>query len=147
MQYASVRIMNLPYSADKSYEYLIPAQLEKEVRAGSVVLVPFGGANSVQIGLVESVSDKKQCKREVKPILSAPGKYMFVKEELLALCRYMSEMLLCSVGDAVKCVLPAGLGVKKTVFYSLNEEKCCNLPETEINSAVGEMISYIRQRG
>ena len=147
MQYASVRIMNLPYSADKSYEYHIPAQLEQDVRPGSVVLVPFGGANNVQIAIVESVSEKKQYNKQIKPIISAPDKYMFVKPELLSLCGYMSQMLLCSVGEAAKCVLPTGLGVKRTVFYTVDENKCLTLPEKITDSAAKEIIELIRQKG
>lgn len=147
MLYASVRIMNLPYSADKSYEYHIPAQLEKQVSAGSVVLVPFGGANKVQIAIVESVSEKKQYDKKVKPIISAPDKYMFVKPEMLSLCRYMSEMLMCSVGEAARCVLPTGLGVKRTMFYRLDEDKCRDLPEKLLSSAAREMIELISQKG
>ncbi len=144
MLYANVRILNLPYSADKSYEYQIPLQLEEKVKPGSIVLVPFGGANKVQTALVQSVSDKKVFKKNMKPVLSVPGKYMFVKKELLELCLFMSDKMLCSVGEAVKCVLPAGLGVQKTSFYSLNEEKAENLPDEIENSAASDIIKHLR---
>ena len=143
MLYANVRILNLPYSADKSYEYQIPLQLEEKVKPGSIVLVPFGGANKVQTALVQSISNKNMFKKNIKPVLSAPGKYMFVKKELLELCLFMSEKLLCSVGEAAKCVLPAGLGVQKTSFYSLNEEKTGNLPEEIRNSAASDIIKHL----
>ena len=144
MLYASVRILNLPYSADKLYEYQIPLQLEEKVKPGSIVLVPFGGANKVQTALVQSVSDKKMFKRDTKPVLSVPGKYMFVKKELLELCLFMSEKILCSVGEAAKCVLPSGLGVQKTSFYTLNTEKAENLPAEIDNSAAIDIIKHLR---
>ena len=40
-----VAIEDIPYSADKLYEYALPAELEQTVTVGTMVLCPFGGGN------------------------------------------------------------------------------------------------------
>lgn len=147
MQYASVRILSLPMGADKSYEYHIPLHLEGKAKPGSVVLVPFGGANKVTCALCESVSDKKQCTREVKPVLAVPGKDFSLNSELLSLCRFMRDTLLCSTGDAAKCMLPSGMTVFRTVYYSVNTEDVPGKPEKTSDAASNAVFEYIKTCG
>ena len=145
MLYASVRILNAPYAIDRSYCYHIPLQLEDAVRPGSVVVVPFGGGNSTKNGVVEAVSDVASCEK-TKPVLGVPGKYMYVKPELLELCHFMSDRLFCSVGDAVRCVLPSGLGVKRAVFYTpVSADECAKAGS--VNAAALNMLDYMRRMG
>ena len=145
MQYASVRILSLPSSVDKNYEYHIPLHLEGKVSAGNIVLVPFGGANKVQPALCESVSDNKLCTREVKPILAVPGKEFSLNSELLSLCKYMRDTLLCSTGDVAKCMLPSGITVFRTVYYSVNTEDVPGKPEKVADPVVNSVFEYIKQ--
>jgi primosomal protein N' len=89
----------------QAYTYHLPSELEKKVKVGSVVVVPFGGGNKQKLGIVTEICDK--CEHEVtKPVLGVPGKYLFVDTELLELCKFMKEHLFCSLGDAASCVLP-----------------------------------------
>lgn len=147
MQYATVRVLNLPASADKNYEYHIPLHLEGNVLPGSIVLVPFGGANKVIPALCESVSDKKICQRDVKPVIAVPGKEFSLTAELLSLCRFMRDTLLCSTGDAAKCMLPSGLAVFRTVYYSVNTEDVPGKPEKTTDPVVNSVFEYIKQEG
>ncbi|MBR5859695.1 MAG: hypothetical protein IKZ05_07195, partial [Clostridia bacterium] len=53
--YAFVHITDIPYGIDKTYTYLVPYELQKEIKIGSVVVVPFGRSNkrvsAVVVGL------------------------------------------------------------------------------------------------
>ncbi len=116
MLYALVHILNAPYHIDKPYSYHLPSELCDKVTAGSIVVVPFGGANRQRCGIVTEVTDKCDCE-VTKPVLGVPGKYMYVGGEMLELCKFMKEHLFCSLGDAAKSVLPSGLGVKNVKMY------------------------------
>ena len=116
MLYALVNILNAPYHIDKAYTYHLPSQLEEKVTVGSVVVVPFGGANKQRCGIVTGICDKTDCKT-TKPVLGVPGRYMYVDAEMLEMCKFMKEHLFCSIGDAASCVLPSGLGVKTVMEY------------------------------
>ncbi|MBP3579771.1 MAG: primosomal protein N' [Clostridia bacterium] len=116
MLYARVHILNAPYHIDKPYTYSLPAQLENKVSVGSVVVVPFGGANKQRCGVVTELTNNTDYS-VTKPVLGVPGKYMHVGSEMLEMCKFMKEHLFCSLGDAASCALPSGLGVKSVRYY------------------------------
>ncbi len=121
MSFAGVHIVNVPYHIDKEYTYSIPSQLEGKIKIGSVVVVPFGGANKTKNAVVTRISET--CDLTLtKPILGVPGKYMNITDEMMSLCAYMKEHMFCSFGDAAKCALPSGLGVKETREYTADKE-------------------------
>ena len=139
MTYVQVHIVNAPYHIDKPYTYHLPTQLEKKVKTGSVVVVPFGGANKQKLAVVTSVCDKTDCKT-TKPVLGVPGKYMFIDGEMLELCKFMKEHLYCSLGDAAACVLPSGLGVKSVRMYSRTDKSASSF---ELNHASLSVLSAL----
>lgn len=144
MKFAKVHIINAPYHIDKAYTYHLPIELEKKVRVGSIVVVPFGGGNKQKLGLVTEVCDA--CEYDVtKPVLGVPGKYMFVDGEMLELCKFMKEHLFCSLGDAAACVLPSGLGVKSVKVYTPGEKETA--VSYELNHASVTVLSEIQKRG
>ncbi len=144
MTYAKVHIINAPYHIDKSYSYHLPIELEKKVKVGSIVVVPFGGANKQKLGLVTGISDSCDC-NTTKPILGVPGKYMFVDDELLELCKFMKEHLFCSLGDAASCVIPSGLGVKSVRMYGMEENAYKDSFELNLSSV--SILKEIEKNG
>ena len=144
MTFVKVHIVSAPYHIDKAYTYHLPMELEKKVRLGSVVVVPFGGGNKQKLGIVTEICDKSEY-NVTKPVLGVPGKYLFVDEELLSLCEYMKEHLFCSIGDAASCVLPSGLGVKNTRIYSAVKDADEN--STDINHSSVTVLAEIKKRG
>lgn len=76
-----------------------------------------------------------------------PGKYLFIKPELLELCHFMSNRLFCSVGDAAKCVLPSGLGVERTEFYTPLETPLDPTMLEKLNISAQSMYAYLTRTG
>lgn len=144
MTYAKVHIISAPYHIDKAYTYHLPMELEKKVKIGSVVVVPFGGGNKQKLGIVTEVTNDGG-NVMTKPVLGVPGKYLFVDGELLELCKFMKEHLFCSVGDAVSCVLPSGLGVKNTRVYQPSEN--ADADSFCLNHSSVSVLSEIQKRG
>jgi len=142
--YATVHVLNVPYHADKSYTYHIPSQLEAKISVGSVVVVPFGGSNRLKNAIVTSISDSTDCKK-TKPVSGVPGKYLYVRKELLELCSFMKEHLFCSFGDAVKCVLPSGLGVKAVKIYVPCKD--AKTDDSLLNHAAVSIFSALQREG
>lgn len=124
-------------------------QLESRVKVGSVVVVPFGGANRLKNAVVVSISDNTDCKN-TKPVAGVPGKYMYVSEEMLGLCTFMKENLFCSFGDAVRCVLPSGLGVKAVKVYSPvcdDGGKYDEKAYSGLNDAAKDLFGFLKRNG
>ena len=127
---ARVHLLDVPYHIDKQYEYFIPIHLRGEVIPGGFVIVPFGGGNTKQPAVVMDVVQKGDLTPDkMKPILSlfnTPDN-ITLNEEMRKLCVFMKEYTFCTVGDAVKTILPSSVFVKYNEIYSISEPLSSNL--------------------
>ena len=105
-RYISAYILDAPYHIDKTYDYYIPEQLEGEVSVGSIVSVPFGVSNRRTLAVTAELKNECEYKR-VKPVLSVTDNRFALSEHLLRLCLFMKEHTLCTVGEAVRSMLPS----------------------------------------
>lgn len=105
--YAKVRILDAPRFLDRPYDYFIPGELASAVSPGSFVTVPFGGGNRPRIGLVTVVAPHAD-HEEIKPILTALPGAAALDGERLGLVEYLCEHTLCTAGEAVRAMIPAG---------------------------------------
>ena len=98
-----VHILDAPYHLDRPFDYFT----DKEVRCGDLVRVPFGKSNNPRLAVVTSVTDEPPGEG-IKPVLSVTLDRFSLNEEMLGLCLFMKEHTLCTLGEAVKTVLPPG---------------------------------------
>ena len=98
-----VHILDAPYHLDHPFDYYT----EAEIGRGSLVRVPFGKSNTPRLAVVVSVSDET-AGDGIKPVLSVALDRFSLNEEMLGLCLFMKEHTLCTLGEAVKTVLPPG---------------------------------------
>ncbi len=118
-EYASVYILDNPYSIDGTYDYFIPHDMRGEVKRGSFVSVPFGRSNRRQLALVAQLTHTPSYK-DVKPIERICADRAPLTEEMLRLCDFMKEQVLCTVGEAVRCVMPSSaIGKMNEFFYPM----------------------------
>ena len=108
LSYAEV-VVNRP--VDRSFHYLVPAELKDKVAVGMRILAPFG--NSVATGYVTGFTDKpdidpSKIKEIIKPLDEEP----LIDEKLMQLAKWISEYYLCALGEALEAILPAA--VRKT---------------------------------
>ena len=107
-EYARVYLLDNPYFLDKAFEYYIPPELRGLLREGDFVTVPFGTANRKKLGLVSELCDTpERADISCKPIVSVCDRSMSLDSEMLGLCFFMKEHTLCTVGDAVRAMIPA----------------------------------------
>ena len=95
----------LPVAIDKEFTYLIPPDLQKTAMVGARVVVPFGRkyATGLIVGF-PSVSSVRSLRNITDVIDPEP----VVLEELLRLCRWMSDYYLTPLGEILKAALPHG---------------------------------------
>ena len=117
---AKVAVSRAIYAIDRPYDYLIPSGLEDTLTPGTRVLVPFGSGSHPCDGIVLAI-EEQETSGALKYIISALDDEPVLDERLLRLALWMRERYFCTVYDAVKAMLPAGL------FFSLRD--CCCLRE------------------
>ncbi|MBQ8743036.1 MAG: primosomal protein N' [Clostridia bacterium] len=100
-----VHVLQIPYHADREYEYFLPSEFDKDTAPGSLVIVPFGGGNKKVNALVVSLRTGEDVSL-FKPALSRLSGISLTRDQI-DLCFYLKEHLFCSVGDAVRAMIPS----------------------------------------
>ena len=126
-----VAVSAAPYSIDKPYSYLVPDALVAAAVPGVRVMVPFGRGNKESEGLILArVQEPKlpgsKAIRQIldpEPVLDKAG---------IDLALWMRGRYFCTVFEAVKTILPAGLWYGLREIWSLAME-----PEAARSAAVG----------
>ena len=108
---ARVRILELPYSADRCYDYAVPEALSGRVKAGSLVEVGFGASSHGGVRRMALVTELCAHSEydDLKPVLAVADDRFSLSRELLGLCAFLRERTFCSTGEAVQTVLPGGI--------------------------------------
>ena len=130
---ARVAVSAAAYAFDKPYDYLIPDSLTEKVRVGVRAAVPFGRGNKSAEAIVLSVQEVEKV-RGLKSISTVLDDSPVLDQEGLRLAFWLRERYFCTVYEAVKTILPAGL------WYRLRET--CHIvgavTEEELTALLGE---------
>lgn len=105
---AKIAVAAASYWIDKPYDYLIPEELVDKAVPGVRVYVPFARGNRRSEGVILAVSDNSAYEK-LKSILSVLDDEAVLTEEQIKLALFMRDRFFCTVYDAAKAMLPAGL--------------------------------------
>ncbi len=145
-----VHLLDIPFHLDIEYTYFVPETVEEDFAVGDFVLVPFGNANKKLCALVTSVSGTEDYSR-LKPILSPINRQLSLDEEMMALVRFLCDRTLCTVGDAVRRLIPSGAFERADEYFlAVRREEMTpshfNIKTTAILSFITEHSPVTRPR-
>lgn len=128
---------------DKTFSYLVPSNLEKDVQIGKRCVVPFG--NKTLEGFIVGFNNK-EIDYKLKEIISITDENPVLNEELLELGEYISKKTLSTKINAYQTMLPTALKAKNN--YSINKKTLLYLrkikdfePLTEKENILFDMLS------
>ncbi|MBR5602474.1 MAG: hypothetical protein IKW24_07555, partial [Clostridia bacterium] len=145
-EYAGVFILDNPYCIDASYDYYIPQDMRAAVSPGVFVTVPFGHGNRKQIGLVASLHNNQTAKR-IKSLAAVCSERICLSREMLELCLWLHEQTLCTVGEAVHCVLPSASMSVMVDYYSPSPDKIPEMGDKQPDAGALLVYNYVVARG
>ena len=105
---AKIAVSAAPYWIDKPYEYAVPDDLLGRVQPGIRVAVPFSAGNRRSEGIVLALSNKAEYEK-LKNISEVLDTEPVLTQQQIQLALFMRERFFCTVYDAVRAILPAGL--------------------------------------
>ncbi len=104
--FLEVYLLDVPYHLDRPFDYTAEC-----ARVGDIVRVPFGRADRLRLGVVTAIKDTPSVDGgalAIKPVHSVTDERFSLTEEMLGLCFFMKEYTLCTLGEAVRTILPPG---------------------------------------
>lgn len=116
---AKVAVSKAIYAIDKPYDYLIPKELQSTLQPGMRVVVPFGSGSRSCDGLILAIQDDPR-QEGLKSITAQLDEQPVLDEQGIKLALWMRDRYFCTVYDAVKAMLPAGL------YFSLKDTLVIN---------------------
>lgn len=119
MRTAKVAVENTAYHFDKAFDYEIPEELEARALPGCRVLVPFGASGKSRLGMILSLAGEPEFEK-VKKIQAVLDDRPLLSEEFLKMAVWMKERYFCTLFEAVKLFLPAGLNLRLARKISLS---------------------------
>ena len=133
-----VAVSAAPYSIDKPYDYLVPEPLLEAAVPGVRVTVPFGRGNRTSEGMILARVQGEKV-QGLKPLDSVLDSGPVLDGDGIALALWMRQRYFCTMFEAVKTILPAGL------WYRLRE--VWHLAEGVDREAAAALCGNIRRAG
>jgi len=126
---SEVRLLEIPYHLDRSFDYICT----ENIKVGDIVKVPFGRSNRLKPGIVTGLKENTEL-TGLKQVHSVMREELSLNPEMLDVCRFMKEYTLCTLGEAVRTVLPPGalldsvnVKLRKTAVLKLEREALATL--------------------
>ncbi len=106
---------------DRTFQYLIPHELESKVTIGVKVIIPFGKGNREISGFIIGFSNRAGWPVEkMKSLISVEENNVPVEGQLLKLASWIHDHYGATMNDALKTVLPIKKQVKSVEEHWLN---------------------------
>ncbi len=103
-----VAVSAAPYSIDKPYDYLVPPELLDSAIPGVRATVPFGRGNRESEGIILARETGKKIPG-LKPLKAVLDREPVLDQDGISLALWMRQRYFCTMFEAVKTILPAGL--------------------------------------
>lgn len=120
-------VFALPFR--KSFTYEIPSELKKFVKEGVRVVAPFG--KRTLTGFVIKVTKTTNVKESIKPIREVLDDEPVFNKTTLKFYEWISEYYLCSLGEALKLLVPHGTEVESRRKIAIDKNYIVQLLQRE----------------
>ncbi len=104
---AEIIVNSTAKQLNKTFDYIVPKNMEKQIKIGSRVFVPFGRIKK-QEGFVIDIKEKSEF--ATRDILELEDSIL--PPEKIKLAKLMARKYFCNISDCVKLMLPPGSTTK-----------------------------------
>lgn len=139
--------------AKGEYDYLVPSffcdpdKYERYLQPGRRVRVPFGRANRKVVGYCVELETKYIDASRLKAVAEVVDSASLLSTSMLRLTRWMADYYLCSWGEVLEAVVPAGVrqlaGTRKVVLLSVPEDVRQQLGTLKLASKQKQALEYL----
>lgn len=131
-KYASVIVDISHENVDRAFDYLIPEELEAEIKEGTQVVIPFGKGNKQINGFVVGISESTAYdKGNIKSISSVLKDSVSLESSMIELAYFIKTNYGSTMNRALKTVLPA----KRSARPDITKYVCLTCAPKELERA------------
>ena len=121
---AKVIIDILNKQVNRTFDYLIPSELDKIIDIGFRVKVPFG--KLTRVGYIVDITDNTEYTNKLREIIDLVDVYPVLSKEMIDIAKYIAENNFSYYATVLKAMIPTGLKAKyKRICRVINKD---NLP-------------------
>lgn len=145
---ATVAVENTFFSAGEDYDYYVPAELEKTIKCGMRITVPFGRNNIKRHGVIVKLFYGMNS--QLKEICAVDKKTNPLSEEMVSLALWLKERCFCSTYECLRQMLPRGtdkIKDKSTKMTRLSEDSTQPVKLTPKQLSVYELLCDVGSAG
>lgn len=139
--FAEILINSTAKELNKTFDYIVPKNLENKVKIGARVFVPFGRAKFSEGIIISLKSSSEFANKEVIRIEDE-----FLTKANIDLANIMARRYFCNVSDCIKLMLPPG-SVGKKISNRVKEKTATyvylkkSVEEIEFDKSIGKLKS------
>jgi len=135
-----------PTGPAQPFDYAVPERLRDTLRAGMRVRVPLGRGDRLAQGYCVRL-EPRQSSRRLKEISRLVDRRHLLSAAMLRLTEWMSEHYLCSWGQVLEAVVPAGVrmeaGTRGTQFLSVNRDALVKVDRAKLPAKQAIVIEHL----
>lgn len=105
---AEVIINTIAKELNKTYDYIVPVSLEKNIKIGSRVFVPFGKTKQEEGFVLNLKGSSEFANKEIAKLEDN-----ILNKKNIDLAKIMSKRYFCNISDCIRLMLPPGNATKK----------------------------------
>jgi primosomal protein N' (replication factor Y) (superfamily II helicase) len=142
-------VLNRPL--DTIYYYVVPEELRGLVQPGQRVRVPFGRSNQLVLGYCVDIGAGGSTSRRLKEVAELIDRRPLLSSEMLELTRWIGQRYLCTWGQVLESVIPAGVkkqaGTRLITMYALSAKAQSGLAELKLPAKQQAVIDVLHEAG
>lgn len=100
---AKVIINTIAKELNKSYDYIVPKEIEKTIKIGARVFVPFGNKQVEEGFVIDLKKESEFAKKEIIKIEDT-----ILTKDNVELAKLMSKRYFCNISECIRLMLPPG---------------------------------------
>ncbi|WP_437184874.1 replication restart helicase PriA [Planctomicrobium sp. SH668] len=132
---------------DPVYSYWVPEHLREVIVPGQRVRVPFGRGDTITPGYCVAVTNDPPQHKRLKSIHEVVGREPLLPQSMLDLTKWISERYLCSWGQVLETVIPAGVkkqaGTREILMFELAPD--LDLAKTKLSAKQRAIVDILVQ--
>lgn len=130
--YINVLLNTSVSNLDRYFSYKVPEKMEKFIKVGKRVKVPFGKGNKEQVGIIiESLNSVNYDESKVKEIIEVIDDEFILSSFNIKLAKWISKRYLCNLSDSIRLMMPPGITKASNDIYNIKTEKWIHIKNRE----------------